>query len=299
MTLRIAADWGTSALRLWALGPDGGVIAERRSDAGMGKLSPSEFEPTFLALAGDLIEGEDAIEVLICGMAGARSGWKEAPYLSVPCTPHGTGAIHVETRDPRLSVWILPGLAQEDPPDVMRGEETQIAGFLATVPGFDGVLCLPGTHSKWVRVKGGKITGFHTVMTGELFALLSGTSVLRLSMSDGDPWCEAAFAECVAFALKAPETFTASLFSIRAKSLLTSTQPGKARSELSGRLIGQELAAMQGLWKSHPVVLIGARGLSAHYEVALRLCGAEAQIIDGDLMVLAGLRAAFSHLEET
>lgn len=138
----IAADWGTSRLRLWAM--DGGTVtATATSDDGMGRLTPEQFEPAFLSAARDMVPATGRIPVLICGMAGARTGWQEVAYGAVPGPPlqHPEP---VATRDPRLDVHILPGLAQQDPPDVMRGEETQIAGLLASDPGFDGVLCLPG-----------------------------------------------------------------------------------------------------------------------------------------------------------
>ena len=117
-------------------------------------------------------------------MVGARQGWIEAPYASVPCTP-ATQTIAPECRDPRLEMHILAGIRQLHPPDVMRGEETQIAGVLLREPGFEGVICLPGTHTKWAEVAGGIITSFQTFMTGELFGLLSTQSVLRHSMSAG------------------------------------------------------------------------------------------------------------------
>ena len=93
------------------------------------------------------------------------------------------------TADPRLDVHILPGLSQAEPPDVMRGEETQIAGMLAATPDFDGLVCLPGTHTKWARVSEGRVTDFRTAMTGELFALVSGHSTLSSFTAEG--WNEA------------------------------------------------------------------------------------------------------------
>jgi hypothetical protein len=73
----------------------------------------------------------------------------------------------------------------------MRGEETQIAGFLAQNPGFDGVLCLPGTHTKWVHISAGEVVSFRSFMTGELFATVGPHSVLRHSVGEG--WDDAAF----------------------------------------------------------------------------------------------------------
>ena len=156
----IAVDWGTSHLRAFAMqggGDQARRLEERHSDRGMGKLSRGEFEPALLALVEDWLASPPAkpMLVVICGMAGARQGWIEAPYRPTPGTPTGPDGMQpVPTSDPRLCAFIVPGLSQMKPADVMRGEETQIAGALALNPGFDGVICLPGTHSKWVACFG-------------------------------------------------------------------------------------------------------------------------------------------------
>ena len=292
----IAADWGTSNLRLWALDAAGAVIAQRSSPKGMGGLAPEDFEPALLELAGDLLAPGRATRVVACGMAGARQGWIEAPYRAVPCTPAGPGAVHPPSRDPRLDVAILPGLSQANPPDVMRGEETQIAGFLEQTPGFDGTLCLPGTHSKWVTLAGGKVRGFRTAMTGEIFAFLAGQSVLRHAMAEG--WDEAAFLAALDETLARPEALATSLFGIRAQALLAGGDGAAARSRLSGLLIWQELAATRPFWQHRPVTVIGAPKLSAAYVAALTHLGAKATPADGTGLVRAGLAAAHTQLKD-
>ena len=147
----------------------------------MGTLTADGFEPAFIDLVGDWI-GDDTT-VIACGMVGARQGWAEAAYRPCPCPPPGLAeATRVTARDARLDVFVLPGVRQDTPPDVMRGEETQIAGFLAGRPDFDGVLCLPGTHAKWVRISAGEIVSFQTFMTGEMYQLLASQSVLTRSL---------------------------------------------------------------------------------------------------------------------
>ncbi|MEO8531980.1 MAG: 2-dehydro-3-deoxygalactonokinase, partial [Deltaproteobacteria bacterium] len=149
----IAVDWGTSSLRCWAMSADGQILAEASSDQGMGVLKPDAFEGALLALVGDWLDR--AVPVIACGMVGARQGWVEAAYRTVPATPIGLPMTRPKVNDLRLSVYIVPGLSQAKPADVMRGEETQIAGFLALNKDFDGVIALPGTHTKWARVIGG------------------------------------------------------------------------------------------------------------------------------------------------
>ena len=201
----IAVDWGTSSLRAWAMADAGTHLAEAASADGMGKLTPDEFEPALLRLIGSWLPDNSSqpIPVIACGMVGARQGWVEAAYRPVPCPPAGLPFTSPVTADSRMSVQIIPGLSQNPPPDVMRGEETQIAGLLHRYPAFEGVACLPGTHTKWAEIADGAVNSFRTFMTGELFDLLSRQSVLRHGMG-GDGWSAGAFADGVEQALGDP-----------------------------------------------------------------------------------------------
>ena len=291
----IAVDWGTSHLRLWVM--RGGTVRDQRhSGDGMGTLNRDGFEPALLALLGDL--AEKPLPVVICGMAGSRQGWVEAPYATVPCTPPSAAqAVRAPVKQSRLVVSVLPGVKQDSPADVMRGEETQVAGFLTLNPGWDGVICLPGTHTKWVHVSAGEIVSFRTFLTGEMFALLAGQSVLRHSVA-GDGWDDAAFADAVDKALGRPAGVAADLFALRAEALLAGLAPETARARLSGLLIGMELAASKPYWLGQQVAIIGARGIGGAYRAALEAQGVPVTITDSDRMTLEGLKAAFASLKE-
>ncbi|MFP1633207.1 2-dehydro-3-deoxygalactonokinase [Zhengella sp. ZM62] len=289
----IAVDWGTSALRVWALDAKGRVLDRVSSPEGMGTLSgPDAYEDALLRLADGWLDGrEKPVPVIVCGMAGARQGWKEAAYRKAPCRPaSGTGLTAVSTRDRRIAVKIVPGICQDDPADVMRGEETQLAGLVSAIGVSDGIVCMPGTHSKWVRLAGGRVTAFSTVMTGEMFALMAGHSVLRHSAA-GDGHDEAAFAAAVREMIAAPETLTAALFSVRAMALLDEASPAVCRARLSGLLIGAELAAMRDYRKTGKVHVVGAGPLVARYAQAMDIAGAQAVPEDGEALTLAGLTA--------
>ena len=285
----IAVDWGTTNLRVWAMGTGGAVLDHAASGQGMLHLAPDAFEPALLDLIGDWLPDRKTL-VLAAGMVGARQGWIEAPYAETPCTGVDPDRlVHAPTRDPRLDVRILPGLCQRDPADVMRGEETQIFGFLSAHPDFAGMICLPGTHSKWVQVSSGCVTGFHTAMTGELFDLLSSQSVLRHSM--GRDWSDAAFLAGVSDGLHSPNRLTASLFAIRANSLLRDLEPGWGKARLSGLLIGAELAAA-GVGES-PVALIGGGDLTRLYSTALDAQGTRPLRFDAGQATRLGLTQAY------
>ncbi|MFC2969596.1 2-dehydro-3-deoxygalactonokinase [Acidimangrovimonas pyrenivorans] len=288
----IAVDWGTTHLRAWAMSAAGEVQATAASDAGMNGLSRDGFEPALLDLVGGWLAEGRQTPVIACGMVGARQGWAEAPYRAVPCTPLDAGAmIAAPCSDPRLSVRLIAGLSQASPADVMRGEETQIAGLLAARPDFDGVLCLPGTHSKWARISAGEVVSFQTFMTGELFALLAEQSVLRHSVAAAG-WDDDAFAEALSDAISRPDRIGARLFTLRAEALLSGLAPEAARARLSGALIGVELAAARPYWLGQDIAVIGAAGIAGTYVAALTAQGALPQQYDGDEMTRAGLTAA-------
>ncbi len=287
----IAVDWGTTNLRAFGMGREG-LVAQAVSEDGMGRLDRDGFEPALLRLIGPWLSDTRTIEVVACGMVGSRQGWHEAPYRTVPCTPLDPGSlVAAPTHDARIRVRIVPGLKQAQPADVMRGEETQIAGALAILPGFDGVICLPGTHSKWAHVSAGEVVSFQTYLTGELFALLSEASVLRHGMQ-GDGWDEAAFDAGVSDALSRPERIGARLFGIRAEGLIAGLGAAAARARLSGLLIGMELAAARPYWLGQAVVIVGSDRISMSYARALRMQGVEARLVKGSEAVLAGLGAA-------
>lgn len=286
----IAIDWGTTNLRAWAMGP-GGVLAASSSDDGMGRLTRAEFEPALLRLIAPWLSGP-TIPVLACGMVGSRQGWFEAPYRSVPCAPLVRGdLVTVPVTDPRISVQIAPGLKQVKPADVMRGEETQIAGGLALHPNFDGAFCLPGTHSKWAQISADEVVSFQTFMTGELFALLSQHSVLRHGMTD-DLWDDDAFDQGLSDGLSRPERIAAGLFRLRAEGLIANLPAAAARARLSGLLIGTELAAAKPYWLGTRVMLVGSPRLTALYARGLVAQGVTPGQITAKDCTIAGLALA-------
>lgn len=290
----IAVDWGTSAMRAWAMDADSAVLASARSAQGMSVLNRDEYERALTGMAGDWLPQKSPapIPVMICGMAGARQGWREAPYRTVPCAPIERGTtMAVPTVDPRLAVAIVPGLRQADPPDVMRGEETPLAGLLARLGPVSATVCMPGTHCKWVRLDEGRVTSFQTFMTGELFDVIATRTILRHSIADegGD---DRALVEAVDEALANPRDLTGGLFGIRAADILTGADPHAARSRLSGLLIGVELAAMRHLWQSETLHLIGSDTVCRAYALGLRSAGSNPVIEDATALTLAGLASA-------
>jgi 2-dehydro-3-deoxygalactonokinase len=289
----VAVDWGTTHLRAWLMeGPEPAQAAS--SDDGMGRLEPSGFEPALLRLIKPWLDG-GRMDVVACGMVGSRQGWVEAAYARVPCRPLATPFATAPAHDPRIRVSVIPGLRQDEPADVMRGEETQIAGQLSLTPDWDGVLCLPGSHTKWVEVSAGEVVSFRTFMTGELFAAIRRHTVLRHTVGDG--WDDDAFVEALSDALSRPQAFASRLFGLRAEALLVELDPAAAAARLSGLLLGLELGAARPYWLGREVAIIGNQTLARRYELALTRQGVAATLAPADRTTLAGLGAARAMLE--
>jgi 2-dehydro-3-deoxygalactonokinase len=302
----LAADWGTSNLRAWRLGPGGEVKAVQRLPWGVAGLKPGEAARRLDWELRPML-GAEGLPAILCGMIGSAMGIAEAPYADCPA-----GAEDIARRLLQVDqrTFIVPGLRCARPdgfasggfPDVIRGEETKVLGWLRLDPKRqrgDHVLCLPGTHCKWVRVKDGRIHDFLTCMTGELFALLNEKSVLKTGAVPSDP---AAFEAGLAFgAASAP--LASRLFAVRAR--MVGPDPGerleggKAASFLSGLLIGDEVARLPqllGLGPGSSVGLMGERGLCDLYAPALSLRALTTHQVDAEQAVVAGLVSLYGAL---
>lgn len=288
-----AVDWGTTNLRAWQLDDAGKVLRSYASDKGAGGLSRNEFEVALIALIGPDLDADGQADVFCCGMVGSKQGWVEAGYRPVPAShrPEVSDVACFEAAAGRVRVHILPGVSQDEPPDVMRGEETQIAGYFAGNKEGEVAICCPGTHSKWALADHRGIRSFKTLPTGELFALLSKQSILRHSMGTG-PIVPHHFTEAVGHAVRHPERVLSELFPIRARDLLCVEPERIGNSRLSGLLIGLELANAQRFWKGRPTVIIGGGELADLYDRAIGALGAENKKLDGGDMVRTGLARA-------
>lgn len=292
----IAVDWGTSNVRAWGIGAGGEVHFTRESPEGMGKLVPADYPGVLDRLVTDGLEGRERTEVLVCGMAGARQGWREAKYLEAPTRLDGLGAGAVTPDDagPKYDVRILPGICQRDSEDVMRGEETQLLGLLTLRPGYEGPVLMPGTHSKWVEIVDGRVERFSTAMTGELFEALGAHTVLRHSLNGEQmgPETEDGIDVGIGAGLDHPELLTSLLFRTRAAALLSGKGPDWCSGYLSGLLVGAEIAGHRDWIGGGAVPVIGSARLGRLYTAAFHRIGIGGEPIDAAEATLAGLKAA-------
>ena len=276
----IGIDWGTSSARAYWLAPNGEIVKQRSAPLGVQRVVNADFGAALATLCGDSIASD--IPLLACGMIGSRQGWVEAPYRACPA-PFAAIAGQL-TPVPRTRLAIVPGLICRDAdgvPDVMRGEETQIAGTIAAAVSRRQVVLLPGTHSKWAIVGPEGIETFATFLTGELYAVLREHSILgRLAVAGAD---DAALERGIRHSLRAGAALLHDLFAARTLALTGALAPEGVADYLSGLLLGAEVAAARAWLAGRglagaAVTLIGDAALCERYRRALAVSGIAATI---------------------
>lgn len=273
----IGIDWGTSNFRAFRL--RGATVIDRvPSGPGILSVAPGGFPDALRAAVGPWLQDGER-HILMAGMVGSRQGWVEAPYLPCPADPAALAAATIPVPFDGATIRLVPGLSATDAagtPEVMRGEEVQLFGVMDRT-GPDALVCLPGSHSKWVAIAGGRIDSFTTHLTGEAFAALRGHTILGRLMQDG-PTIGSAFLRGVDRAAE-PGGLLHHLFGVRTLGLFGRLPDAESASFLSGLLVGHELAAA---FTSGQVHIVGAPALSALYAAAIAHCGGAGLILDQD-----------------
>lgn len=316
----LALDWGTSSLRAFLM-QGAKVVETRQSGHGIQHLpvaGAAGFEHAFAAIAGDWVRQWPSLKVVASGMVGSAQGWREAPYVPCPAdlvtlaenlalVPSGLGP----------DIAIAPGVLLDEPgllPDVMRGEEIQIAGALTANQHWATRACivLPGTHSKWVQVEDGKLVHFSTYMTGELFAVLRQHSILgrlipETRESSGKPDREAFELGLGEAQRSRAGDLTRQIFATRTLGLIGRLPYASLADYLSGLLIGSELVSGLAHAKEAaiaPLLMIGDRALCLRYAQGFSYLGQPvASVLDNtapvglwNFAVVAGLLGEFTPL---
>ena len=224
-------------------------------------------------------------------MIGSRQGWIEAPYCPCPCALENIHQHAVALPSDRLTGYVVPGLSASGlsgAPEVMRGEETQIAGLAALQPGLTGTVCLPGSHSKWVSLRNNHIESFSTFLTGELFGALCDHTLLGRLITN-DPCSPHAFSRGLEQSITAGGLLH-QLFSARTLGLTGDLGGGDINSYLSGILIGSEIRAVaESGYLEDTVHLIGGNDAAYRYQEALQSVGATVTLWPGQEVTVAGL----------
>jgi 2-dehydro-3-deoxygalactonokinase len=288
----LGIDWGTSNRRAYLVDAQGNCLASHSDARGM-LAEQGRFAESLAELLNEMQVGADT-PVVMSGMVGSAQGWQEAPYLGceVPLAALPRHLVPVSGARRPGRTAIVPGYCYRDGTvDVMRGEETQLLGAQALGQG-DGWLVLPGTHSKWVLLKGGRIARWATFMTGELFGSLSQSGTLAALMNAPDGADDAAAFVAGLQLARRREPLTHSLFTVRARVVTGALPAAQARAFVSGLLIGTEFAAAPiEASAGGTLTLVGSHALAERYRVAAREFGFEVKVLDPD----AVYRAALAH----
>ena len=277
----IGVDWGTTSFRAFRIARDGTIRDRRVALRGLLNVPDNRFADTLREEIGPwLAAGEQ--HVLLAGMIGSRQGWKEAPYLSCPAGAADVADCLVDIEFDWGQVKLVPGLSAADEAgvaEVMRGEETQVFGVLGAM-GDSALACLPGTHSKWVRVEHGRIIRFTTHMTGEAFSALRGHTILGRMMREG-PQNGEPFDDGV-HRSREPGGLLHHIFGARSLVLAGRLAETDAQAYLSGILIGHEVRAALAAEQGQVVHTIGAPELTILYARAISAYGGYPERHDGE-----------------
>ena len=292
----IAVDWGTSNFRAFRVSAEGSVFARASSPQGILRVGEGNFEEALRAEVGVwLAAGEK--HILLCGMIGSRQGWVEAEYLPCPVGIDELADAVVPVPFSGANVRLVPGVIGPDAagvPELMRGEETAAMGMLDACAGA-GLVCFPGTHSKWIQLCDRRIVTFTTCMTGELYGALRKCTILERTMTSNPAVDKGAFDQGIARSSD-PGGLLHHLFGVRTLPLMGQLKEEKSASYLSGLLIGHEVRATMP--KGSHVHLVGAAHLCGLYAQVIEACGGVATMEDEDAAAL-GLAAIGRRLHWT
>jgi 2-dehydro-3-deoxygalactonokinase len=276
----IAVDWGTSNFRAFKLDSNGAILERRSSPQGILRLGNEGFTETLRAQVGAWLEDGEKL-ILLCGMVGSRQGWVEASYLPCPVGISELAGAVVKIPFHGAEVLLVPGVVGPDSagvPEVMRGEETEAMGVLDSCNGC-GLVCFPGTHSKWINLEDRRIVNFITCMTGELYEALRSHTILRRTMSEKSELDESAFRRGIA---RSGDTggLLHHLFGVRTLALMNQLKEEASASYLSGLLIGHEVRS--SMPEPAEVHLVGAPKLCELYAKAIEVFGGSATVENED-----------------
>lgn len=293
----VGVDWGTTHRRAYALDAEGHCVNELADDQGALACQGHHAESLWQLL--NHLQARPR-QVLLSGMAGSAMGWQLVPYVDASVALTDLGAHLFAIAD--TPVRIVPGYCVRNAsgqPDTMRGEETQLLGAVC-LGQHSGWFVLPGTHSKWVELRAGRVQQLRTYMTGELFHLLSrhGTLAATAGIAGaaaiaGSAWDAKAFVQGV----QAADTASAlshQLYACRARVVSGDMAAASMCAYLSGLLIGTELQDVlrhvQADWRTQTITLIGSPALALHYQRAATLLGVQLQLLDARAAYLCALQ---------
>ena len=290
----ILGDWGTSSARFYLC--KNGEVIESLTGPGI-KFTPNPAE-LYHETVRRWVNAHGDLKSLLSGMVGANIGWREAGYIDCPADAEALLEKKVTFTSPSGEIIIIPGVKTNQSltgqADMMRGEEVQVFGW-AYDHGHDGLLCLPGTHTKWTHFKDGKIDNFVSSLNGELFNILAEHSVLIGKNTSSAPTLNDAFKKGVEIGASST-SLNQLLFSVRSRQLNGDDAPEDSQSYLLGLLIGSDVSSGFNYAEGGPITVIGGEGPARFYAEAIRRLGGKVHIYDGQKSSIAGLGGLYDRI---
>ena len=286
----IAIDWGTTNFRAWII-KNNKILKEINRPHGIKNIPNKNFEDILNKNIKIPKKNNRKIKIISCGMIGSKQGWLDTGYeKNLNLTKNNL--VKVKTKNKNIDFYIVKGLSQKQPYDVIRGEETQILGYLESDKKFSGFICLPGTHSKWIKITKGKLINFKTYMTGELFEIISRNSILKYSINDKKINLKI-FKNSVILSQKKYFNLFEYLFEFRSRALLTKKKY-YPKSELLAYLIGNEIKSNINELRNFKVIIIGSDYNSKLYSQAMQILKIDNKIINSKNITINGLKILFN-----
>jgi len=282
----VGVDWGTSSFRAYLIDSQGVVLDSMDSSDGIMQVANRDFDSVLIRLLEPWCKFMD-LPIIASGMITSRNGWFETPYLSVPVSAHHlAGSLESQRSSTDLDVHFVTGVKSQTngAPDVMRGEEIQLVGVIETEL-IEGIVVMPGTHSKWVTVRNGCIEDFATFMSGEIFAALSNHTILGTLMKDSG-FQKQVFLKGVAAGFDAGTQLLHRLFHVRTLPLFGLIAENETSDYLSGMLIGAEIrGATHNSNTIDQITIVGRDSLALRYASALEAL--EISVVSADNTITA------------
>lgn len=300
----VTGMWGTSNLTLSLLNAETGLMVTEKVGPGIAMLDGRSPEDALFGLIEAWRHQYNIVSIQLSGMVGSNIGWIEVPYLECPLDIRSVAESTFEIAAQDLPVSIVPGLSCLNSfghPDVMRGEETELLSWAAnatTTQLKNSVLCIPGTHAKWVQVKDGQIASFFTSVVGEVYQVISANGVLAKPHYQKSVQSSTAFLQAIKDIADKPQNLLHLLFTTRANTVIGKFTSADATDYLSGLLIGADLNAAIDCFgletmRSNVVPLIGAKYLTERYKQGLAHWGVNVKTLDAAEIGAKGLYSVY------
>ena len=302
----IAVDWGGSNFRAYAIDINGEVRQRTKAHQGVLRIKDENYSGTIKRLLGKWFNKYPGVPIVMSGMVGSSHGWQEIEHVEAPVSMYELANYIEKVFNHRFDrdIYIVPGVKAYRKNgvsfDEMRGKEVQVFGALQEIENKDKkqLICLPGSHSKWVEVNDGVITDIHTFVTGELISLLSRTTLISTFIQCSNYDAEG-FAKGLEVA-KDSKSILSDLYTVYTEGASENVPHMQLSSYLSALIIASEVKAAKEIFPDNQAItVVGAPWLIEMYQQTCDLFGFTMQGIKSDVATVIGLNDLYDSMKES